>query len=59
MKEGEELVEEPFQRLIEARQLMAYSYDGFWACMDTFKERTYLDEVFTKGTAPWEVWRPG
>jgi len=26
--------------------------------MDTFKERTYLDQVFTKGTAPWEVWRP-
>jgi hypothetical protein len=25
--------------------------------MDTFKERTYLDQVFTKGTAPWEVWR--
>lgn len=58
MKDGEELVEQPFRRLIEARQLHTYSYDGFWACMDTFKERTYLDQVFTKGTAPWEVWRP-
>ena len=58
MKEGEELVEQPFRRLIEQRQLHTYSYDGFWACMDTFKERTYLDQVFTKGTAPWEVWRP-
>ena len=59
MKEGEELVEEPFRRLIEEGKLMAYPHDGFWACMDTFKERTYLDQVFTKGTAPWEVWRPG
>jgi glucose-1-phosphate cytidylyltransferase len=58
MKDGEELVEQPFRRLIEQRQLHTYSYDGFWACMDTFKERTYLDQVFTKGTAPWEVWRP-
>jgi len=58
MKDGEELVEQPFRRLIEKRQLHTYSYDGFWACMDTFKERTYLDQVFTKGTAPWEVWRP-
>lgn len=58
MQEGEELVEQPFRRLIEKRQLHTYSYDGFWACMDTFKERTYLDQVFTKGTAPWEVWRP-
>jgi len=58
MQDGEELVEQPFRRLIEQRQLHTYSYDGFWACMDTFKERTYLDQVFTKGTAPWEVWRP-
>jgi glucose-1-phosphate cytidylyltransferase len=57
MRDGEELVEQPFRRLIEARQLHTYSYDGFWACMDTFKERTYLDQVFSMGTAPWEVWR--
>jgi glucose-1-phosphate cytidylyltransferase len=57
MKEGEELVEQPFRRLIEKRELLTYSYDGFWACMDTFKERQYLDQVFTRGDAPWEVWR--
>jgi glucose-1-phosphate cytidylyltransferase len=38
MRDGEELVQEPFNRLIRKKQLMAYRYDGFWACMDTFKE---------------------
>ena len=56
MNEGEELVEEPFQRLIRQRQLMAYSYDGFWACMDTFKEKQHLEDLHSKGSAPWEVW---
>ena len=58
MKDDEELVEQPFQRLIGERQLAAYPYDGFWACMDTFKEKQRLDELFSRGTAPWEVWRP-
>lgn len=58
MKEGEELVEEPFRRLIAQRQLSAYPYDGFWACMDTFKEKQRLDELYSRGNAPWEVWRP-
>ena len=58
MKEGEELVEEPFRRLIAGRQLAALPYDGFWACMDTFKEKQHLDELYSRGTAPWEVWKP-
>jgi glucose-1-phosphate cytidylyltransferase len=57
MQDGEELVVEPFRRLIEAGQLAAYSYDGFWACMDTFKEKQQLDDLFAQGKAPWEVWR--
>jgi glucose-1-phosphate cytidylyltransferase len=59
MREGEELVEQPFHRLIEQRELLTYSYDGFWACMDTFKERQYLDQVYTRGDAPWELWKSG
>ncbi len=54
---GEELVEEPFQRLIGMNQLVSYRYDGFWATMDTFKEKQYLDELYSKGNAPWEVWK--
>jgi glucose-1-phosphate cytidylyltransferase len=56
MKEGEELVEEPFRRLIEAGQLIAYKHDRFWACMDTYKERQELEDVFSRGSAPWAVW---
>lgn len=57
IKEGEDLVEQPFHRLIAAQQLMAYPYDGFWACMDTFKEKQQLEELYARGNAPWEVWR--
>ena len=54
---GEELVQEPFQRLIEAKQLLAYPYDGFFACMDTFKDKQHLEDLYARGKAPWEVWR--
>jgi len=57
VKDGEELVEQPFHRLIEQRKLLAYPYDGFWACMDTFKEKQHLDDLYTGGKAPWEIWR--
>lgn len=57
MRDGEELVEEPFRRLIAEGKLMAYPYEGFWACMDTFKEKQRLDELFARGDAPWEIWR--
>lgn len=56
MKPGEELVEEPFQRLIDQRRLGAYRYDGFFVSMDTFKERQVLEQLYTQGHAPWEVW---
>jgi glucose-1-phosphate cytidylyltransferase len=56
MRDGEELVLEPFQRLIEKEQLIAYPYDGFWACMDTFKEKQTLDDLYAKGKASWQVW---
>lgn len=56
MHEGEELVLEPFQRLIKDGQLLAYPYKGFWACMDTFKEKQMFDELYQSGKMPWAVW---
>jgi glucose-1-phosphate cytidylyltransferase len=56
MRAGDELVEEPFRRLIAAGQLFSYTHDGFWACMDTFKEMQQLDDVYSRGDAPWMVW---
>ena len=53
---GEELVEEPFQRLMAEKQLIGYEYDKFW-CMDTFKEHQELTDMYNQGNAPWEVWK--
>jgi glucose-1-phosphate cytidylyltransferase len=57
MKAGEELVLQPFQRLIEQKQLIAHPYDGFFASMDTFKDKQVLDDLYNSGKAPWEVWK--
>jgi glucose-1-phosphate cytidylyltransferase len=57
MRPGEELVIKPFRRLIEDRQLAAYEYDGFFAAMDTFKDKQQLDDLYEGGRPPWEVWR--
>jgi glucose-1-phosphate cytidylyltransferase len=56
MRPGEELVEEPFRRLIADGQLTSYRHDGFWAGMDTFKDREMLSELHQAGRAPWQVW---
>ena len=52
---GEELVRQPFQRLIERDALLAYKCPGFWQCMDTFKDKQCLEEL-NQSTAPWKVW---
>jgi len=57
VRSGEELVEAPFQKLIAEKQLISYQYDGFWAPMDTFKDKQLLDELYGRGEAPWEVWK--
>ena len=57
LHEKEELVMEPFQRLVKEQQLLAYVYDGFWASMDTFKDKQELEELYSRGKAPWEVWK--
>jgi glucose-1-phosphate cytidylyltransferase len=56
IEDGEELVEEPFERLIERRQLVAYPYEGFWAPMDTLKDKHNLETLAATGHPPWEVW---
>ncbi len=54
--EGDELVEEPFNRLIAGNKLMAFEYDGFWAPMDTLKDKQDLDALYEGGAPPWGVW---
>jgi glucose-1-phosphate cytidylyltransferase len=51
---GDELVEQPFRRLIEGGELIAYRYDGFWEPMDTIKDKQRLDALANGGNAPWQ-----
>ena len=56
IRPGEELVIEPFSRLIQEKQLAAYEYNGFFAAMDTFKDKQQLDDLYEAGAPPWMVW---
>lgn len=49
------LEKEPFERLAAEGELMAFRHDGFWKCMDTFKDNIELNEIWGAG-APWKVW---
>ena len=53
---GEELVDAPFRRLIEKEQLFSYKHHGFWAAMDTLKDKITFDRMNGKGNTPWMVW---
>ena len=53
---GDELVVEPFQRLIAEQKLTTYNHKGFWQAMDTFKDKMLLDDLQAAGNPPWEVW---
>ncbi|HYE19893.1 MAG TPA: sugar phosphate nucleotidyltransferase [Tepidisphaeraceae bacterium] len=57
LHEGDELVIECFNRLIGMNQLTTFRHDGFWHAMDTFKEKMALEDLYSRGKAPWEVWR--
>jgi glucose-1-phosphate cytidylyltransferase len=57
MRPGDELVVEPFQRLIAEQKLATHAYDGFWRCIDTFKDLQALESLYAKGRPPWELWR--
>lgn len=47
---------EPLNRLVAQGQLIAYTHRGFWQCMDTLREKTKLEELWTSGKAPWKIW---
>jgi len=56
IQDGEELVREPFHRLITEQELVTYRNPNFWACMDTFKEKKLFDDMYASGNMPWAVW---
>ena len=48
--------QEPLERLSAEGQLQAFQYSGFWQCMDTMRDKLYLEELLEQGNAPWKVW---
>jgi glucose-1-phosphate cytidylyltransferase len=46
----------PLDRLATNGQLAAYEHDGFWQPMDTLRDKTHLEELWSSGQAPWKSW---
>jgi glucose-1-phosphate cytidylyltransferase len=57
LEEGDDLVMNGFTRAAADGRMRAVLYDGFWAPMDTLKERTALEEQYRSGASPWALWR--
>ena len=50
------LEREPLERLAAAGELRAFRHEGFWDCMDTYKDAVALNDLWTGGRPPWRVW---
>jgi glucose-1-phosphate cytidylyltransferase len=51
------LEREPLERLAGSGELRAYRHDGFWDCMDTYKDAVLLNDLWAQDRAPWKLWR--
>jgi glucose-1-phosphate cytidylyltransferase len=51
-----ELEEQPMKRLAQEGNLSIYKHDGFWQCMDTYRDYLFLEKLWEGGEAPWKVW---
>ena len=49
--------QQPLQRLAADDELMAFEHSGFWQPMDTLRDKTYLEELWASGQAPWKTWK--
>jgi len=47
---------EPLQNMAKVGSLFAFKHHGFWKCMDTLRDKTHLEDLWTKGNSPWKVW---
>src|SRR6476469_11015667 len=46
----------PLESLAAAGELRAFRHEGFWDCMDTYKDAVVLDDLWNAGKAPWHLW---
>ena len=47
---------DPLETLASEKQLSMYRHKGFWAAMDTLRDKNYLEDLWKDGKAPWKVW---
>jgi len=47
---------DPVERLVADGQLMGFKHNGFWSCMDTLKEKNFLEDLWSSNQAPWKMW---
>ena len=48
--------QEPLMNLVKDKELFAYKHKGFWQCMDTLRDKAYLDSLWNQGNPPWKIW---
>ncbi len=53
---GDELVDQPFKKLIKNKRLITWEHKGFWTQMNTFRDKKNIDDIYEHGNPPWEVW---
>jgi glucose-1-phosphate cytidylyltransferase len=53
------LEREPLQELAAQGELRGFRHEGFWRCMDTYKDAVALNDLWAAGAAPWRLWEPG
>ena len=58
LDEGSVLEREPLQRLAADGELRGFRHDGFWDCMDTYKDAVLLNDLWAAGDPPWRIWEP-
>jgi glucose-1-phosphate cytidylyltransferase len=56
LDEGSVLEREPLSRLAADGELRAFRHEGFWDCMDTYKDAVVLNDLWSAGEAPWRIW---
>ncbi len=47
---------EPLSNLAADGQLMAYKHTSFWQCMDTLRDKRYLERLWDSASTPWKTW---
>ncbi|MDP2939831.1 MAG: sugar phosphate nucleotidyltransferase [Candidatus Omnitrophota bacterium] len=57
LRDDDVLERDTFRRLVKDKNLVAFKHNGFWECMDTYKDNLRLNELWSNNNAPWAIWK--